>query len=231
MKKLLFWMVLIAGILVLIGSCAKKDDSSNTTSSDNTTTTTSSDNTTTSSDNTSITTTTPSGSITLGSYTMSGVYKSACGTSAVSYFISAGAFPSDVQSYAFAFVVTGNDNVSMETHTFTDTGCTTSSYIVKLIRDNVTVGTASGANYPVTYNDQGFKLTVNTTTAETWLETLYANLGRTLDFTVGREMGVYPASFTLTYGLWTPSATTIYLATESTSSTPSTAGTTVYTKE
>ncbi len=221
MKKLIFWMVLIVGIVALIGSCAKKDDETAVTAAaDNATSTTS-----------SITTTTPSGSITMGSYTASGVYKSACGTSAVSYFISAGAFPSDVQSYAFAFVVTGNDNVSMETHTFTDTGCTTSSYIVKLIRDNVTVGTASGANYPVTYNDQGFKLTVNTTTAETWLETLYANLGRTLDFTVGREMGVYPASFTLTYGLWTPSATTIYLATESTSSTPSTAGAIVYTKE
>ena len=219
MKKFLFWMVLIVGIVALIGSCAKKDDKTAATA-DNVTSATS-----------SITTTTPSGSITMGSYTASGVYKSACGTSAVSYFISAGAFPSDVQSYAFAFVVTGNDNVTLETHTFTDTGCTTSSYINKLIRDNVTVGTASGANYPVTYNDQGFKWTVNTTTAETWLETLYANLGRTIDFTVGREMGVYPASFTLTYGLWTPGATTIYTAAESTSSTPSTAGSLVYTKE
>ena len=223
MKKVVFWLTLIVGIVALIGSCAKSEDSTTTAS------TTAS--TTTSGDNTSITTTTPSGSITLGSYTMSGVYKSACGTSAASYFISAGAFPSDVQSYAFAFVVTGNDNVSMETHTYTDTGCTTSSYISKLIRDNVTVGTASGANYPVTYNDQGFKLTVNTTTAETWLETLYANLGRTLDFTVGREMGVYPVSPTLTYGLWTPGATTIYLAAESDNSTPSTAGAIVYTKE
>ena len=226
MKKLLFWMVLIAGILVLIGSCAKKDDSSTTTSSDNTTT--SSDNTTTSSDNTSITTTTPSGSITLGSYTMSGVYKSACGTSAASYFISAGAFPSDVQSYAFAFVVTGNDNVSMETHTFTDTGCTTSSYIVKLIRDNVTVGTASGANYPVTYNDTGFKWTVNTTTAESFLENLYSSLS--LDMTVGTEKHV-PSTINFKYGLWTPGDTTIYYATESSSSTPSEAGSTVYTKE
>ena len=226
MKKLLFWMVLIAGILVLIGSCAKKDDSSTTTSSDSTTT--SSDNTTTSSDNTSITTTTPSGSITLGSYTMSGVYKSACGTSAASYFISAGAFPSDVQSYAFAFVVTGNDNVTLETHTFTDTGCTTSSYINKLIRDNVTVGTASGANYPVTYNDTGFKWTVNTTTAESFLENLYS--GISLDMTVGTEKHV-ASTINFKYGLWTPGDTTIYYATDSSSSTPSEAGSTVHTKE
>ena len=220
MKKLLFWMVLIVGILALVGSCAKKDSTTTTTS------TTSTDNTT--STTSSITTTTPSGSITMGSYTASGVYKSACGTSAVSYFISAGAFPSDVQSYAFAFVVTGNDNVSMETHTFTDTGCTTSSYINKLIRDNVTVGTASGANYPVTYNGTGFKWTVNTTTAETFLENRYSSIS--LDMTVGTEKHV-PSTINFKYGLWTPGDTTIYYATESSSSTPSEAGSTVHTKE
>ena len=211
MKKLLFWMVLIVGIVALIGSCAKKEES-------------------TTAATTSKTTTTPSGSITMGSYTASGVYLSSCFSgSSVSTLVSAGSLPSDAQSFGFAFVVTGDDSFTSETHVFTDTGCTTSTYISKGLRDNVTVGTASGANYPVTYNDQGFKLTVNTTTAETWLETIYAS--RSLDFTVGREMGVYPTSPTLTYGLWTPSATTIYLASEDTSSTPSTAGSLVYTKE
>ena len=211
MKKLLFWIVLIVGTVVLLGSCAKKEESTPATAA-----------------TTSKTTTTPSGSITLGSYTMSGVYKSACGTSAVSYFISAGAFPSDVQSYAFAFVVTGNDNVTLETHTFTDTGCTTSSYINKLIRDNVTVGTASGANYPVTYNDTGFKWTVNTTTAETFLENRYSSIS--LDMTVGTEQFI-GSTGSLKYGLWTPGDTTIYYATDSSSSTPSEAGSTVHTKE
>ena len=32
MKKLLFWVVLIVGIVALIGSCAKKDDTTTTTS-------------------------------------------------------------------------------------------------------------------------------------------------------------------------------------------------------
>ena len=213
MKNIISFIVLICSVAVILTSCSKDEES-------------------TTAATTSKTTTTPSGSITMGSYTASGVYLSSCFYgSGVSTLISAGSFPSDAQSFGFAFVVTGDDSFTQETHVFTDTGCATSSYISKALRDNVTVGTASGANYPVTYNDQGFKLTVNTTTAETWLETLYANLGRTLDFTVGREMGVYPASFTLTYGLWTPSATTIYLATESTSSTPSTAGSLVYTKE
>ena len=214
MKNIISFIVLICSVAVILTSCSKDEES------------------TTAATTTSKTTTTPSGSITMGSYTASGVYLSSCFSgSSVSTLVSAGSLPSDAQSFGFAFVVTGDDSFTSETHVFTDTGCTTSTYISKALRDNVTVGTASGANYPVTYNDQGFKLTVNTTTAETWLETLYANLGRTLDFTVGREMGVYPVSPTLTYGLWTPSATTIYLAAESDNSTPSTAGAIVYTKE
>ena len=216
MKNIISFIVLICSVAVILTSCSKDEEST----TDATTTTTSK------------TTTTPSGSITMGSYTASGVYISSCFSgSGVSTLVSAGSIPSDAQSFGFAFVVTGDDSFTEETHVFTDTGCTTSTYISKLLRDNVTVGTASGANYPVTYNDQGVKLTVNTTTAETWLETLYANQGRTLNFTVGREMGVYPVSFTLTYGLWTPGATTIYLAAESTDSTPSTAGAIVHTKE
>jgi len=214
MKNIISFIVLICSVAVILTSCSKDEES------------------TTAADATSKTTTTPSGSITMGSYTASGVYLSSCFYgSSVSTLISAGSFPSDAQSFGFAFVVTGDDSFTQETHVFTDTGCTTSSYIGKALSDNVTVGTASGANYPVTYNDQGVKLTVNTTTAKTWLETRYANLGVTVDFTVGRERGIYPASTTLTYGLWTPSATTIYLATESTDSTPSTAGAIVYTKE
>ena len=214
MKNIISFIVLICSVAVILTSCSKDEES------------------TTDATTTSKTTTTPSGSITMGSYTASGVYISSCFSgSGVSTLVSAGSLPSDAQSFGFAFVVTGDDSFTDETHVFTDTGCTTSTYISKLLRDNVTVGTASGANYPVTYNDQGVKLTVNTTTAETWLETLYANLGRTLDFTVGREMGVYPVSPTLTYGLWTPGATTIYLAAESDNSTPSTAGAIVYTKE
>ena len=214
MKNIISFIVLICSVAVILTSCSKDEES------------------TTAATTTSKTTTTPSGSITMGSYTASGVYISSCFSgSGVSTLVSAGSIPSDAQSFGFAFVVTGDDSFTSETHVFTDTGCTTSTYISKALRDNVTVGTASGANYPVTYIDQGFKLTVNTTTAETWLETLYANLGRTINFTVGREIGVYPASPTLTYGLWTPSATTIYLAAESTDNTPSTAGVIVHTKE
>ena len=210
MKIIIFWLVLIVGMVALIGSCAKEDDSAATTTT------------------TSKTNTTPSGSITMGDYTVSGVYVTGCMTSGVSTFIAAGAFPSDAQSYGFAFVVTGDDNITTETHTFTDTGCTTTSYINKLVRDNVTVGTASGANYPVTYNATGFKWTVNTTTAETFLETLYSSIN--LDLTVGTEK-FNASTGSLAYNLVTPGDTTIYLGSESSSAAPSTVGALVYTKE
>ena len=214
MKNIISFIVLICSVAVILTSCSKDEES------------------TTAATTTSKTTTTPSGSITMGSYTASGVYLSSCFSgSSVSTLVSAGSLPSDAQSFGFAFVVTGDDSFTQETHVFTDTGCTTSSYIGKAVHDNVTVGTVSGANYPVTYNDQGFKLTVNTTTAETWLETLYANRGTAVNMTVGTEQALPSSSTTLIYGLWTPGATTIYLAAESTDSTPETAGAIVYTKE
>jgi len=210
MKKIFILMVSIGSILAILVSCAKEDDDSSSSST------------------TSATTTTPSGSITMGSYTVSGVYKSGCFTSGVSTLVAAGAFPSDVKSYGFVFVVIGDDNITSETHSFTDTECTTSSWVNKLVRDNVTVGTASGANYPVTYNATGFKWTVNTTTAETFLENLYSSIN--LDMTVGTEKFV-ASTGSLKYNLVTPGDTTVYIGSESSSSTPSSVGSTVYTKE
>ena len=212
MKNIISFIVLICSVAVILTSCSKDEEST----TDATTTT-------------SKTTTTPSGSITMGSYTASGVYISSCFSgSGVSTLVSAGSIPSDAQSFGFAFVVTGDDSFTEETHVFTDTGCTTSTYIVKALRDNVTVGTASGANYPVTYNDTGFKWTVNTTTAESFLENLYSSIS--LDMTVGTEKHV-ASTINFKYGLWTPGDTTIYYATDSSSSTPSEAGSTVHTKE
>ena len=211
MKNIISFIVLICSVAVILTSCSKDEES------------------TTAATTTSKTTTTPSGSITMGSYTASGVYISSCFSgSGVSTLVSAGSLPSDAQSFGFAFVVTGDDSFTSETHVFTDTGCTTSTYISKALRDNVTVGTASGANYPVTYNDTGFKWTVNTTTAESFLENLYSSIS--LDMTVGTEKHV-ASTINFKYGLWTPGDTTIYYATDSSSSTPSEAGSTVHTKE
>ena len=191
MKKLLFWMVLIVGIVALIGSCAKKDDGSSTTTTPTTYVST---------------TTTASGSITVGSVTMSGTYASACVTS-VDTMIAGGYLPSDAKAWGGIVVVTGNDNLTQETVSYTDTSCTTVSHRIRTIYDNITVGSASGSNYPLTMDKaaQGFLL--NTTTAETWLEALLSNQ---IDFTVGTELySEYTGSTNPRYGLISLTSTTL----------------------
>ena len=224
MKKLLFWMVLIVGIVALIGSCAKKDEESAATAA----ATAAADNTTSTTSYIS-TTTTASGSITMGDDTLSGVYASACLTSAsfIAVFVNSNVWPSEVKAYGNVFVVTGSDNISIELYTFTDTSCSTSSMSYKTVSDNVTVGSASGSNYPVTYNNQTQAITVHTTAAETTTETLYSN---TLDWTVGTPR-VLSKLGQFKYGLWTLSGTTWYEASDSTSATPTSAGTVPHVKQ
>jgi len=220
MKKLLFWMVLIVGIVALIGSCAKKDgETAATAAADNTTSTTSYISTTT----------TASGSITVGSETMSGVYASECLTSNLSGLISAERVPSDTASYGFAYVVTGSDNVSDESMFFTDSSCTTNSVIQKHQYDNVTVGSASGSNYPLTLTKARSLITAGTTTAETYIEAAW---GGFINVTVGTEYtDTYAGSTNPRYNLINLSSTTLYIGTESSSETPSSVGDTAMTKQ
>jgi len=220
MKKLLFWMVLIVGIVALIGSCAKKDDSTAATAAaDNTTSTTSYISTTT----------TASGSITVGSETMSGVYASECLTSNLSSMISAERVPSDTASYGFAYVVTGSDNVSDESMFFTDSSCTTNSVIQKHQYDNVTVGSASGSNYPLTLTKARSLITAGTTAGKTLIEALF---GGFISVTVGTEYtDTYTGSTNPRYNLINLSSTTLYIGTESSSETPSSVGDTAMTKQ
>ena len=221
MKKLLFWMVLIVGIVALIGSCAKKDDDTAATADNATTTATTT--TYVSTD------TTASGSITVGSETMSGVYASECLTSNLSSLISAGRCPSDTASYGFALVVTGSDNVSDESMFFTDSSCTTNSVIQKHQYDNVTVGSASGSNYPLTLTKARSLITAGTTTAETYIEAAW---GGFINVTVGTEYtDTYAGSTNPRYNLINLSSTTLYIGTESSSETPSSVGDTAMTKQ
>ena len=221
MKKLLFWIVLIVGIVALIGSCAKKDDS---------TTTTSTDNTTAAAATTYVSTdTTASGSITVGSETMSGVYATICYTSNLSSLISQSRAPSDTASYGFALVVTGSDNVSDESMFFTDSSCTTNSLKLKTQYDNVTVGSASGSNYPLTLTKARSLITAGTTAGETMIEALY---GGFINVTVGTEYtDTYTGSTNPRYNLINLSSTTLYMGDSSSSETPSSVGDTALTKQ
>jgi hypothetical protein len=178
MKKLLFWIVLIVGIVVLLGSCAKKDEK------------------TTAATATAFTsTTTAAGSITVGSVAMSGVYASACNTTGVAAAVTAGYFPSDIKANRDVLVVTGSDNISEESHFYTDTTCSTLSASLKDGNDNFTVGDASGEFYKVTYKETGFKIKAGTTVAETYYENYFSTngitaSGTTIDLVVGTEYDV-----------------------------------------
>ena len=175
MKKLLFWMVLIVGIVVLLGSCAKKDDTTATTTTA-----------------TFTSTTTAAGSITVGSVAMSGTYVSGCNTSGVAAAVSGGYFPSDVVANRDVIVVEGSDNVSEESHFYTDTSCSTLSVYSKNGNDNFTVGDQSGDYYKVTYNEATFKVMAVTSTAESFYESYFStnnitNQGTAVDLVVGTE--------------------------------------------
>ena len=214
MKKLLFWMVLIVGIVALIGSCAKKDEESAATAA--ATTYVSTD-------------TTASGSITVGSETMSGVYSSTCYTSNLSSLISQSRAPSDTASYGFALVVTGSDNVSVENMFFTDSSCTTNSLKLKTQYDNVTVGSASGSNYPLTLTKTRSLITAGTTAGKTLIEALF---GGFISVTVGTEYtDTYTGSTNPRYNLINLSSTTLYMGNSSSSETPSSVGDTAMTKQ
>ena len=170
-------MVLICGVAVILTSCSKDEDSTAATAT------------------TFTSTTTAAGSITVGSETMSGVYASACNTTGVAAAVTAGYFPSDIKANRDVLVVTGNDNISEESHFYTDTTCSTLSGYSKNGWDNFTVGDASGDYYKVTYQELGYKNKAGTAVWEAFYENYFSTnnitaSGTTIDLVVGTEYNV-----------------------------------------
>ena len=191
MKKLLFWIVLIVGTVALLGSCAKKDEKTAAAAS------------------TSVTSTTASGSITVGSETLSGTYVSTCNTT---QFAAAaglyGIFPSDIKSGKTVMVVTSDTTFSDEMFMFTDTSCSTPSATIKSGRDNVTVGVASGSYYLVTYGTSYFKVTAHTAVAQDNLTAgLIGNMSDIDLTTLGKEFSDTGSSSTYK-NVWSVTSTT-----------------------
>ena len=199
MKKLLFWIVLIVGIVALIGSCAKKEEEDSAASI-------------------CATNTTASGSITVGSETMSGVYLSTCNTG---FAASAGTqiFPSDVKSGYMALVVTGDAAISEEFLMYTDTTCSTPSLTYKQGRTDFTVGSASGSNYAVTYKASAVKVKPSTDVAKSHLDAFATSTGQSLTFTVGSETTVTDSGDTK-YNLVSVTSTTVQTGDSSDNATP-----------
>ncbi len=209
MKNLLFWIFLICGTFIFIGSCAKKEDEASTTSC--------------------ATDTTASGSITVGSETMSGVYLSPCWTGFAD-IAGQQIFPSDVKSGNTVVVVTGNTAISEEILMYTDTACSTPSMSWKQVRTDFTVGSASGSNYAVTFKDTTVKVKPSTDVAATHLNTFAANNPNISDtFTVGTETSVTSSGSTK-YNLFLVTSTTVKHGEADDNATPSEVDSMVMTK-
>ena len=168
MKKIVLWLAFIVGIIAVIGACSKSEEDS---SSSSTTTYAS-----------SASGATASGTITLGNYSISGTYASAC------FSASDSSAPTDATHIGFVAVVTGNDNLTLETNYYTDSTCTadTLSFGSYKNMDNVTdqgpTASDSTANEKVTYvlRDLGFM--AKSTAADTFVTNLWSTYS--LDFEV-----------------------------------------------
>ena len=159
MLKILSYNLLIISFVLI--SCAKKDESSTTTSS-----------TTYATSKSGVT---ASGSITLGSDTVSGTYATECiGASSLTK-------PSDTTHVGYLIVITGSSTFTKERNFYTDSACTSLSLGWYDNYTSVVVGDASGSDYKVTYTQANRTFFAKTTGGETYIESVFEGL----DVTVG----------------------------------------------
>ena len=209
MKKLLFWIVLIVGIVALIGSCAKKDESTTATATASSSTPTSCSDTAsgtiTGIDNMSIS----------GSYSLmlqwgeaSGVDNSTgCVSNAGLLSGFSANMSTDAQSFNYSRIVTSSTTFAHVWKSYTDTSCSTEavSFVIgdtiQTIGDNVTgltTGTYSigTTGTKVTTTQSCVKGKASTEAGATWLKS-FGNM----DVTLGEEK-IGSGSGSTYYYLW-----------------------------
>ena len=188
MKKIIFWTALISVLGLLIGACAKRDDDTTATPF------------TVSCDDT-----TASGSITIGSDTVSGTYlvqtwadsslsRTATGCQATTTYYGS---PTGTQSVLVKRIVTSSTSFVDYEGFYSDTACTSRLGYVEKRYSNVSVGdqvsgldTSSGrpsSGYKVTYNGECGTMVGDTDAATDKLNATYAYLLRLNPLTTGTE--------------------------------------------
>ena len=207
LKKFSFTLLIISFVLI---SCAKKDDDSSSS---------------TITYGSSTSGATASGSITIGSDTISGTYATACGASS-----GYSTFPTDATHASIIIVVTGDDSFTKELNFYTDSTCTASVLSAGwyFTNDNGTIGDLSGSDYKVTYTQENFAILANTTAGETYYEAMFSSCC-SIDLTVGTKKVVTTGA--TKYNLVRVSGNNLYLGDPSTSSYPSTGGEGAYVKQ
>ena len=210
MKSYFIWLMIIVGILFFVGSCGPPEESGDTC--------------------TPAADTTASGSITVGSESLSGTYTGPCTTLLVELFAVLGVFPSDTKSIKSGYVVTSSNSVSDESFYYSDTQCSALSLSLKITRSDVEMGDASGSNYKVTYKSSYLKELVKTSAAEAFREKVYSDAGLSVDLTQGC---VFEGAMSGTEykNLWNVTSTTLKTGSHDEDTYPSSVGATEYTKQ
>ena len=190
MKKLLFWMVLIVGIVALIGSCAKKDDST--------------DATTAAAGN--VSGITASGTISgidnlTGTFNMSWVGEEPSGgcindSSALTELASA--IPSGTLGFKKQIIITSSTSFTQSMQYYSDASCATmtghmnSLYKDFAVGDNIS-GLTAGSNptkpttaNKVSYKEQSLAINCNTDACTTFFN---SNFGASALATLGYKQG------------------------------------------
>ena len=210
MKKLLFWIVLIVGIVALIASC-KKDEESTTTAS--TTASTTSCAGSTSLTEVSSCSATPSGSITgIDNATLTGVISpfhiygiaggysvnnsTDCIDNATIIANNMSSVPTGTSSVITNLAITSSSTLAQRQYYYSDSSCETEIATLVFGRSDFTVGdsvpglstSVGGKTYPstaskVTYKETCFGLKGSTDAGVTWLKTSFSDMG--IDPTVG----------------------------------------------
>ena len=222
MKKLLFWMVLIVGIVALIGSCAKKDDSTTAAaSSDNS----SGDTAASSFTCTAVTScsATASGSFYVDNNTLSGIYDfyhiygligvtgfdNSTGCVSNSSYISSRA-PTGTQSAIIQSVITSSTSFATKSVYYSDTACSSeiSSFVKGYnevsVGDNVTGLTTSvgSSTFPSSASKVTYKESCSELKGTTDVGTAYLNTLLSTSWVTTGETHTCQGSGATTYALW-----------------------------
>jgi len=221
MKKLLFWMVLIVGIVALIGSCAKKDDDTAATA-DNATTPTSTSSSFTCTAVTSCSAT-ASGSFYVDNNTLSGIYDNyhafavigmtgfdnSTGCMSYSSYIPSGA-PTGTQSLIIQDVITSSTSFATKQVYYSDTACSSeifsfvTGYNEVSVGDNVTGLTTSvgSSTYPSSASKVTYKESCSELKGTTDVGTAYLNTMLSTSWVTTGETHTCQGSGATKYALW-----------------------------
>ena len=159
--KIYIPLLLFIALTISFSSCSKDDDEESTTTP-----------------TTSGSTTTATGSISVGSESLTGSYSSSCLTTdragtTLSSSVSGGNLPSNTTAMKYYLIVTSSSSLEFSEYFYSDASCLTPNISAAEIWTYFSVGSASGSNYLITYTRYSTSYISYDTTAKTFLDTAF----------------------------------------------------------